>query len=223
MTGDILQNCPLFIGLTPKQIDESLNTIVFQIKQFSKGQTVALTGEECKQLYIVLEGSVKGEMNDYSGKTIKIEDIESPRPLAIAFLFGRDNKYPVNIVVNNDCKLLVIPKDMVLKLMQSNQIVLRNFLNVVSNKAQFLSDKLRFLSFRSLRGKLAQYLLELSGGRAIEVVLQKSQEELAEMFGVARPSLGRTIRDMHNEGLIKASAKYIQIIDKDALLKLTSQ
>jgi hypothetical protein len=32
---------------------------------------------------------VKGEMTDYNGKTIKIEDIEAPRPLAVAFLFGK--------------------------------------------------------------------------------------------------------------------------------------
>jgi DNA-binding FadR family transcriptional regulator len=49
-----------------------------------------------------------------------------------------------------------------------------------------------------------------------------SQEELAEMFGVARPSLGRAIREMHNDGLINASAKYIQIINKKALVDLIS-
>ncbi|MBN2165204.1 MAG: Crp/Fnr family transcriptional regulator [Marinilabiliaceae bacterium] len=215
-----LEFCPLFIGLTIVQIEAVLGQVSYQIKKFSRGQTVVLSGEECRYLYIVMEGSVKGEMNDFSGKVIKIEDIEAPRPLAVAFLFGKDNYYPVNIVANSDVKFLIIPKTSVLQLLQLNEIFLNNYLNVVSNRAQFLSDKLRFISFRSLKGKLAHYLLNLSGGEAKEVVLPHSQEELAEMFGVARPSLGRSIRELHNSGIIKASAKYIQILDKKALLEL---
>lgn len=215
-----LEFCPLFRGLTINQIEDSLSRVKYNIKTYSKGQVIATSGEECKNLYILLEGSVKGEMNDFSGKVIKIEDIESPRPLAVAFLFGKDNNYPVSIVTNCDVKALVLPKSSVLELLQINMVFLKNYMNVVSNKAQFLSDKLRFLSFRSLKGKVAHYLLMLSDGKAIEVKLPKSQEELAELFGVARPSLGRTMREMHNSGIIKASAKYVQIVDKEALLAL---
>jgi CRP-like cAMP-binding protein len=216
----ILEFCPLFRGLTIAQIEDSFSKIHYQIKSYSKGQTIAISGEECKHLQIVLEGNVKGEMNDFSGRVIKIEDIEAPRPLAVAFLFGIDNHYPVNIVANVDVKLLVIPKESVIQLLQINKVILQNYLTVVSNRAHFLSEKLRFLSFRSLKSKLAHYFLHLSGGQAIEVKLPKSQEELAEMFGVARPSLGRAIRDMHNDGIINASAKYIQIIKKEALIAL---
>lgn len=215
-----LEMCPLFRGLKLNQIEDALSHINYQIKSFSKDQTIVLSGEECRNLYIVMEGSVKGEMSDFSGKVIKIEDIESPRPLAVAFLFGKENYYPVNIVANCNVKLLMIPKSSVLELLQLNKVFLQNYLNVISNRAQFLSDKLRFLSFRSLKGKLAHYLLNLSGGELKEVVLPKSQVELAEMFGVARPSLGRALRDMHNSGIIKASAKYVQILDKKALVDL---
>jgi CRP-like cAMP-binding protein len=215
--------CPLFRGLTIEQLNEALSKVNYHFKTFAKGQLIAQGGDECKNLYIVVSGSVKGEMNDFSGKTIKIEDVESPRPLAVAFLFGHDNRYPVNIVANNNVTLLTVSLDGYLQLMQMNVVLLRNYLNVISNRAQFLSEKLRFLSFRSLKGKIAQYLLQLSEGKAIEVVLPKSQEELAEMFGVARPSLGRTIRDMHNDALINASAKYIQIVDIKALSALLEQ
>lgn len=223
MMEKVLAMCPLFRGLAPDQVMASLQKVNYKVRRYSRDEIVAYGGDECKHLHIVISGSVKGEMADFSGKTIKIEDIEAPRPLALAFLFGRDNRYPVNIVANNDVELLVLPKESVLQLLQMNMMFLNNYLNVVSNRAQFLSDKLRFLSFRSLRGKVAHYLLNLSGGRAIEVVLPQSQEELAEMFGVARPSLARTIREMHNEGLIHASARNIQILNREALVALLEQ
>ncbi len=220
MMENILAMCPLFRGLTPAQTLELLQKVSYKMRRYSRDEIVAYGGDECNHLHIVISGSVKGEMADFSGKTIKIEDIEAPRPLALAFLFGRDNRYPVNIVANNDVELLVLTKESVLQLLQINRVFLNNYLNVVSNRAQFLSDKLRFLSFRSLKGKIAHYLLNLSGGRAIEVVMPQSQEELAEMFGVARPSLARTIREMHNEGLINASARNVQIVNKEALVAL---
>lgn len=223
MVEQVLSMCPLFRGLPAEKIMESMRKVNYKLRQYDKDEVIAYGGDECKHLHIVIKGSVKGEMVDFSGKSIKIEDIESPRPLAVAFLFGKDNRYPVNIVANNEVELLVLPKESVLQLLQIEMVFLNNYLNVVSNRAQFLSEKLRFLSFRSLRGKIAHYLLQLSGGKAIEVVLPQSQEEMAEMFGVARPSLGRTIRDMHNEGLINASARNIQIINKDALVALIEQ
>jgi CRP-like cAMP-binding protein len=182
---------------------------------------IAISGEEITHQLIVLQGSVKGEMMDFSGKTIKIEDIPSPRPLAPAFLFGQKNIYPVNIVANMDVTMLAIPKASFVQMMQSNEYVLRNFLNIISNRAQFLSNKIKFLSFQSIKGKVAHYLLQKLKSRPDHVViLDKSQVQLAELFGVTRPSLGRAIREMDNEGIIEARAKEITILDKEKLSAL---
>ena len=91
---------------------------------------VLIVDDEVKNILILLCGSVKGEMVDFSGKTIKIEDIESPRPLAPAFLFGENNRYPVDIIANEKVEVLVLPKESFLQLMQQNEIILKNYLNV---------------------------------------------------------------------------------------------
>lgn len=49
---------------------------------------------------ILLKGSVRGEMIDYSGRLIKVEDIIAPRAIAPLFLFGADNRYPVEVTAN---------------------------------------------------------------------------------------------------------------------------
>ena len=91
-----LNECILFRGLTEEQLIELFSTINYKEKEYKKDEIVAHSDDECRNLLIVLEGSVKGEMVDFSGKTIKIEDIESPRALAPAFLFGRNNRYYQN-------------------------------------------------------------------------------------------------------------------------------
>lgn len=216
----MLAKCPLFRGVDYKLLVELLDKIPYQIKKYEKNHMIAQSGEECRSLMIMLKGSVKGEMMDFSGKAIKIEDIEPPKPLAIAFLFGENNTCPVNIIANNSVEIIHIPKSSVIKLMQLSSVFLNNFMNIISSKTQFLTDKIRFLSFQTIKGKIAHYLLQLSGPVNGEIMLSKSQEELANMFGVTRPSLGRALRDLHNENIIVAKGKSIKIMDREALIKL---
>lgn len=219
----ILIDCQLFSGLNPEQILKLLKHTHYQVKRFNKDEVIAHSGDEINNQLIVLEGSVKGEMMDFDGKTIKIEDIASPRPLAPAFLFGKNNIYPVNIVANEEVRILSISKQSFIHMMQIEEKVLRNAMNIISNRAQFLSNKIKFLSFQSIKGKLAHYLLHQMKMRQTDVIiLDKSQTQLAELFGVTRPSLGRAVRELDNDGLIEAKAKQIHILDRiklSALLK----
>lgn len=216
----LLTKSPLFAGIKEDEIKKLFSRIVYQVRSYAKGEIIASGGEECRSLQIVFTGNVKGEMIDYSGRVLKIEDIPPPRPLAVAFLFGKNNRFPVTISATEYTELIVLPRNSVVTLMQSSEKFLTNFLNAVSNRAQFISGKLRFLSFKTLKGKIAHYLMELDNlqkhnGR---VVLNKSHEELAELFGVARPSLSRALRELHHQGIIEASGRNVRIINLEALL-----
>ena len=205
--------CNLFSNLDSNKIEELLSHITFQVKSYHKGDMVVMNGEQLNSLKIIVEGSVKGEMVDFNGKTIKIEDIEGPRTLAPAFLFGESNRYPVDIVAGTNVKIISIPRKDFLKLLGTSQTLLHNFLDIVSNKAQFLSGKLKFLSFQSIKGKLAHYLLSLSKEyNSNSVVMTATHSELSETFGVTRPSLSRAIRELDADGIIKIEGKTIILI-----------
>jgi CRP/FNR family transcriptional regulator, dissimilatory nitrate respiration regulator len=168
-------------------------------------------------LHIIMSGSVRGEMIDFSGKTIKIEDIEAPKPLATAFLFGQENKFPVTVTANNEAKILTMPVSEFLKLLQLNAQILKNYLNSISSRAQFLSQKLHFLSFKTIRGKVAHFLLKQAGEKFHSIELKNTQQQLADLFGVTRPSLARVFGEMQKEGLIRISNKTVSLLDKKAL------
>jgi CRP/FNR family transcriptional regulator, dissimilatory nitrate respiration regulator len=212
-----LKYSPLFAGISDVEIEKALQGIHFKINNYSNGEIIAFSGDECRALQIVLKGSVRGEMMDMTGRVLKIEDIGVSRPLAVAFLFGQNNRYPVTITANEDVSLLHLSKDSVVKLIQKNESFLTNFMNAVSNRAQFISGKLKFLSFQSLRGKLAHFLMEMDRNQTGFITLSKTQEDLAELFGVARPSLSRTLRELHHEGIIRADGKRIEILNRSAL------
>jgi CRP-like cAMP-binding protein len=218
---NILERCVLFKGLKSNDIKILFSDIFFQVKEFESNSLISYQDEPVEFLMIIIEGKVKGEMIDFSGKAIVIEEIESPRPLAPAFLFGENSIFPVNIVAQEHTKILKIQKFEFIKLMQKNNTLLTNFMNIISDRAQFLSQKLKFLSFHSIKGKLAYYILDISKNYgSSNITLPITQSKLADLFGVTRPSLGRAIRELHNDGLVISNGKNIEILDYKELNKL---
>lgn len=216
----LLTQCPIFRGITENEAELLLKKIHFQVKNYLKDEVVVIAGEPVLNLNIIISGSVRGEMIDYSGKTIKIEDIEAPKPLATAFLFGKENKFPVTVTANNDVKILSVPVSEFLKILQLNLQILKNYLNSISSRAQFLSQKLNFLSFKTIKGKVAHFLLDHAGEKFHSVELKNTQQQLADLFGVTRPSLARVFGEMQKEGLISIKNKTVTLLDRKALNEL---
>lgn len=212
---------PLFHSIWKDEIERIFSELKITETHFKRGEILAYQEEVCNRLIILLSGSVKGEMSDPSGKIIKVEDIYAPNPLAILFLFGEENRFPVQAVAREDTVALVIPKQSVLRMLSMNETLLKNYLDISANFAGRLSRKLHFMSFRTIRQKLAMYLINLSKISDSSVVeLDKTRTALAEYFGVSRQSLERELTNMQNDGLIGIEKKQIHLKDKNKLIQL---
>lgn len=213
----LLQNI-LFRNFSYDELERLLKHINYQVLQFERGDVLVQAGDACDYLMLLTEGSVSGEMVDFSGKTLKIEDIHAGKSLAIAFIFGKHHAFPVSLTANETSKVVRIWRDDLVKLMQLNKKFLQNYLNLISNKAQFLSEKLNFLSFKTIREKFAHFLLKYyHEANKQPVKLQESQQQMADLFGVTRPSLARVIAGFEKEKIISIERKYLTILDIEKL------
>ena len=216
-----LVNNPLFREITPERLFADLEEISFHTRSYKKGEILAQQGAVCNRLVILTKGSVRGEMIDYSGRLIKVEDIAAPRAIAPLFLFGEENRYPVEVTANEPTEVIELPKSSVLSLFRKNEQFLENYMNLSANYARTLSDKLFFMSFKTIRQKLASYLLRLyKQQQQTHITLDRSQQELSDYFGVSRPSLARELAHMQADGLLIADRKHITILQKEELVRL---
>ena len=217
----VLVNNPLFRGITPERLFADLEEISFHTRSYKKGEILAQQGAVCNRLVILSIGSVRGELIDYSGRLIKVEDIAAPRAIAPLFLFGEENRYPVEVTANEPTEVIELPKSSVLSLFRKNEQFLENYMNLSANYARTLSDKLFFMSFKTIRQKLASYLLRLyKQQQQTHITLDRSQQELSDYFGVSRPSLARELAHMQEDGLLIADRKHITILQKEQLVRL---
>jgi len=221
MDFSLLSRSPLFTGLSAAETENVLKEVAHKIRKYQAGSLIAQSGDQVTSLLLIISGVVKGEMVDHTGRIIKIEDIPAPNALASAFLFGNRNQFPVNAVAVTDTTILVIGKNNFLKLLRVEGRVLANFLDMVSNRSQFLTEKIKFLNFKTIRGKLAQFILQRTTQERFSFRLEMTQTDLADYFGVARPSLARALKELEDERMIEALGKVISVTDRKKLTELT--
>lgn len=213
-----ISSCPLFSGISADEVVDIFKSVSFSIKSYNKDSLVMIRGDEYDSLKILLEGEVSAEIPDVTGKTIKIEDLKTPAAIALGILFADNNTLPVTIVARSDIRLISIPKDSIIKIAQKNKDFLMNYFTESGNKVVFLTEKLRQLKFKSLRQKFSGYILNLSAKQNSETVtLPHNRKELAELFGVARPSLSRICSELSDENLLRIEGKNITILNKKGL------
>jgi len=150
-----------------------------------------------------------------------VEHLKAPDTIATAFLFGKNRVFPVNVIAQEETKLLYISKVGLMDLFCSNKFVMQNFLDILANRAQFLSRQMKILGLSTIRGKIAHFLLEqVKQHDKHSFRIEMTQEQLAERFGVTRPSLARTLREMNDEGYISTKGKEFNILDRKRLAAL---
>jgi CRP-like cAMP-binding protein len=211
---------PLFANLEEEELKKLLQRTNHRLKSFKNKEIVAIAGEKVDNAMILVEGRLNGEMLDLSGKQLKIEEMDPPQMIAAAFLYGPNNVFPVNLQALSNGKLLMIYKKDYTEMLSQQPLVLNNFLNIISGKAQFLSQKITFLSLKTIREKIAFFILQRLQKNNTIAEIDKNQTQLAALMGVARPSLARTIGELESENIIHWGKNHVNVLDSGKLEKI---
>lgn len=219
-----LCTCPLFSSVEPRELAKSLESLPHDTKRFARGSIILLGGCRYESLRILLEGSAAAEMTSDEGKTVLVESFHAPEAIATGILFSPEGILPVTVGAREDCRVAAITRSAMLELCTRHRPVLEALLADMGRRIGFLAERHRAVQFATLRERLADWLVrrsELSGSR--EIRLESSKERLAEIFGVARPSLSRELIALRERGLVSFEGRSIRILDFQGLRKLRSR
>lgn len=186
---------PLFRGGNKDTIERIMHDFPSRYVHYKKGDTIAMQGNACRSLYILCEGSVYAKMISEEGKEFTLDTLSAPDVLASAFVFSSEGIFPVTILANSDCDLWIVSKESLLRIIESEPLVLRNYLTVISDHSMFLSKRLNEFALQTLSSRIMSYI-EQNGS------IQNLQEA-AFILGVARPSLSRAVLQLVGQGVLK--------------------
>ena len=193
--SQFLTQVSLFNGLNVLEISEYLSRTNFKIKNYKKNETVFFRGDFLKNIIIVIKGSAHGEMQKFNGDTTVINRMKAGEVIASAFLFGKSNVFPVDLIALENSKFLFLNKEKYLDLIQSDKRLLLNFINEISNKSQYLSKRIWFnFTNKTIEEKILSYIKENLKNNTIKFL--PSISALAKQFEVTRPGLSREISNL---------------------------
>lgn len=216
-----LRKCILFRTVSESDLAFLLRAVPYQLETYPKGQTLAIEGDPCDRIGIVVDGKLELQNICPSGKVMTLTQLESGMVFGEAILFSGSHTYPITITTAAKSEILFFKKTDVVYLLSHYPVVLENYLSLLSNRLFMLNSKLKTLSLETLRQKLADFILkEYKKQKSLKLDIKISRKEMAEHLSVQRPSLSREMMHMQDEGLITYDKNTIEIMDLEALENL---
>jgi len=214
-----LTSSELFKNLSPEIIKQLLSKVDYTIKNYDNNEILFWEDSPCNELSIVIQGSIRIESINYSGKVFIVRQFGENKIFGEGLIFSDKNFYPVNVVAQkNNTKILHIEQKEILKLFQLDQNISANFISILSNKMTFLNQKVRLLALNTIRQKISLYLLEqFKEFQRLEIPILTSKKNIADLFAITRPSLSRELMAMKSDGMIDYDLNYFYIKDLEKL------
>lgn len=209
-----LSKCVLFRGLDEPRIEEILNLIPYMIKKYKKNSIIAIEGDDCNSLGIILEGAIEIHKPFPSGKIVTISHFLAGNIFGEALVFSGKHIYPATILATIDTQIMFIRREVIVKLMTLDERLINNFMGVLSNRILMLNDRLSNLMLDTLRKKIVNIIiLEYKRQNSLNITLPYCRKKMAELLNIPRPSLSRELINMKEEGLIDFKKNKIRILD----------
>lgn len=200
-------------NLNNDQLELAINTCEIIVTQYNSGESIFVKEHNPEYLYMLIDGVVEISETSITGNKNTLTLIENKGELFGEVYFFTDKPYEIDSKALKNSKIIRLSHN----LFKHYPFLLEGMISVFANKTYSMNKKLRIISKRTLKEKIAAYLADKKKN---EIILNVGREELASFLNVSRPSLSRELSKMEDEGIIRVSGKKIEIINKELFEEL---
>lgn len=191
-----------------------------QVRRIPQGEVIFCEGERCSGLFVLFRGQVHLCKTSPDGQET-IVAVVNPTIMfnEVAVLDGGTN--PLTAIANRACIVWQVTHERFQVLMQRYPSVGLGLLPVLASRNRLLLERCEDLSFRTVKGRTAKLLLDLSenGVKPIDRREHSNQVLAARAATVAEP-ISRTIRYLRQSGAIACTRAWINVQDPGRLAEL---
>lgn len=210
---DTLLQLPLFQGLAKNDFTSILDKVKIHFLKRKAGDTVALGGEDCRELVFLLNGSLVSKTSDRDELYTFYEAINAPFLIEPYSLFGWSTKYVSTYTALTACNLVTIEKAYLLSELNNYEIIRLNYLNILSNRAQNLHDRLWTNLPESLHDRIVEFILLHSYVPDGEKRLKVKMDDLAKLLSSTRIRVSKALNEMQDKHWLTLHRGEIRIPD----------
>ena len=177
--------------------------------------------DNCEHIGIILSGNIQIQKSYPSGKIVVLDVLNKGDIFGEVIVFSQEHRFPATILSLTDSVIFLLSKTEIKQLCIKNELFLENFLQSLTNKILMLNRKVKTLSYKTIREKIADLLMEeyLQQKKPL-LTLPYKRHEMADLLGIPRPSLSRELSVMKEEGLIDYYKNTVKLLTPDKLKEL---
>ena len=201
------------------QLDENKSCVMYK-----KGQTLFYEGTRPLGLFCIKSGKAKVFKVGSQGKEQILRLSKDGDFLGYRALLGEEY-YAASAEVLEDSAICFIPKEDFLKVLRGNTEFYKSVVKSLAHELGVIEGKMTDLSQKSVRERLAGYLLMLKesygmeGVESVLIDLALSREDFANMVGTATETVIRLLSEFKKDKLIDFEGKKVKILDIKGLAK----
>ena len=215
----------VFSGLPEDRLKqlESMQTT----NAYKKNQVVFYEGNPALGVYCISEGKVKLYKTTEEGKQRILKISRKGTLLGYASLFsGQNEKYSAEVI--EEARLCFLEKNGFLSFLKKNPDVTMTILSRLSIETIKSHEQLVDQTFKSVRRRLAEMLLNLQvtfgrkDKKGIRLELNLTRDELSQAIGATMETTVRLLSEFKKEGFIAEEDHKILILKPDELATLAT-
>lgn len=191
-----------------------------QLRTFAKGQLIQQRGDRAREFWFVKSGYVQIGRYGVDGQLTLFALLGPTETFGeLAFLGNFDRT--VDAIAGSDAKLFRIGQAEFQSLIDADASAARLLLQTMAHTVQHAFNLVEAGRSQSVPQRLALALLQLDGGQGINADIRITQQELADLVGVSRVSLGKALKQMEREGFLECGYNNIRVSNRAAIEALT--
>ena len=169
-----------------------------KMKYLYKDEVLFREKDICKEIGVVIEGTIIIKSFNKDGKEIVFAKINNDEIFGHNLLFSKDKHYKGDVIALKDTKLMLIDKTHLLNILQNNKEFLIEYLSKEANNTKDLNTRIKVLTQGTIEDKLLYYLNSNKGEIEYTTITDLSKE-----LNVQRETLSRTITKLTKKKVIK--------------------
>lgn len=169
-------------------------------------------------VYLILDGTVRMYKLSPSGRQITLYKIHNGEccPLMASTILG-SSEFEASACVESAGLILRIPASIFRDWIERYPKFLKFIFRTLVKRIEALACLLDSVYFKSIRSRVAEFLIQLSDQRSRSYTLQITHASISIELGTAREVISRTLKYLENEGFIELSRGKIIIVNREAL------
>ncbi|MCB0164372.1 MAG: Crp/Fnr family transcriptional regulator [Anaerolineae bacterium] len=213
-SNSFIRSVPFFHALD----DAALRDVAAECieRRYRTGEIIFLEGELNAGLHLVVDGHCKVYRLSEEGREHVITPLGPGDSCnEVSIVDGGPN--PANLVALDDATLWIISTDALDRLRRKHAALNDMIIKILATRCRHLLQRVYNLSFLSVTGRLAAFLLEQTGDDNKLSRRTWTQDEIAAHLGTVRETVTRAFKELQQARLIEMTRHRIEIVDREGL------